>query len=403
MPEAEDQRETNAAGRFDLVVRGGEVFDPDRRVFARADVAVRGGRVVGIAPSLPSGQAAREVDASGKVVCPGLIDSHVHVYPLGHLVGVDPDELASRSGVTAFVDAGSTGALGFIGFRHYVLEPARSHVYALLNVSAIGLAFEGVRGLEVQEHDDLRLLHLTSAVEIVDRNRDRIVGIKVRMYNGLTSLAPVAAGRELADEVGLPLVVHAVQPPPSFRDILPYLRAGDVVTHVFHPGPSAVVRTDGTIRDDYREAKARGVHIDSGSARLFTSFPVIKAALAAGFAPDSISTDLTTVTVDQLTIDLPNTLSKFLALGLSLPEVLYKATLGAAYLLPPEAGRGRLAVGGPADMAVLEVEGGSFQYRDFFGNEVATDKRLVCRATILGGEVLARREHTALPYTFIRR
>ncbi|MDA8217438.1 MAG: amidohydrolase/deacetylase family metallohydrolase [Dehalococcoidales bacterium] len=392
-----------SAGGYDLVIKGGRVFDSANRTFSRQDVAVRDGKIARMAPTIEPTGAKQVVDASGRIVTPGLIDSHMHGYPLGNLTGLDVDPLSSRSGVTTFVDAGTTGVMNFLAFRKYVIDKARSNLFAMLNVSAIGQAMEGMAGLKIDEYDDLRVLHIASAVEQIEGNRDIVVGIKVRMYQGLTSLMPLAAGRELAQEVGLPMAVHVESPPPTFRDILPYLRPGDIITHVYHPAPGAVVDRNGRLKPEYKEAKERGVVIDSGSARLYNCFPIVRAALEQGFAPDTISTDLTTVTVNNLTIDLPNTLSKFLALGLSLEDTLTAVTATAARMLPKDRGIGQLGEGLSADIAVFELEEGEFRYNDFYGNVLTGQRRFVTRATIKDGVVLTPTPTEPLPWSFIRR
>ncbi len=379
-----------------LVVRGGDLYDATANRFVRADVAVGGGKVLRIAPALPAVPGVRTIDASGLIVTPGLVDCHVHAFPWGHIIGLDVDPVSSRTGVTTFVEGGSTGSLHFLAFRKFVAERARSNLFALLNVSAMGEMMDGIRGLDLMDHDDLRTLHLPSAVETVERNRDLIVGIKVRAYTGLQSLLPLAAARELADEVGLPLVVHLAPPPPAFRDVLAYLRPGDFVTHIYHPGPGAVVDRQGRLRPEYLEARERGVLIDTGTARFHTSLPVARAAIAQGFLPHTISTDLTANNARHITIDLPTTMSKFLALGLSLADVLERTTAAPARLLLPGRGVGQLVEGGPADLAVFALEEGDFTYEDYFGNRLEAKQRLVNRVTIKDGEVLVP-EPSSLP------
>ncbi|MHB1134137.1 MAG: amidohydrolase family protein [Chloroflexota bacterium] len=398
-----DANSTASASPFDLLVRGGRVFEPEKRASALLDVGIAGGKVAALAPDLAAPAGCRVLDAGGRLVTPGLVDAHAHAFPLVQLIGLDVDPVSSRSGVTTFVDAGTTGALHFLAFRHYVIDRARSNIFALLNVSAVGQTLDGIRGLEVFENDDPRFLHLPAAIELVEGNRDVIVGIKVRLYHGLASLAPLAAARDLADEVGLPLEVHTVSPPPSFRDILPYLRPGDIATHVYHPGPQTMVDGRGQVRPEWVEARARGILFDTGSARIFTHFPTIRAAIEQGYGPDFITTDLTTPGVEQQTISLPHTLNKFVALGVPFEEALYKVTAGAARLLPPDCGLGRLAVGLPADLAVFDLEEGEFTYDDFFGNSVVARQRLVPVATIKDGEVLTPQPHVPLPWRFIRR
>ncbi len=386
-----------------LLIRGGRVFDPADETFSRQDIAVANGRIARIAPHLEAGAGEREIDARRLLVTPGLVDGHVHAFRWGQLIGLDVDPLSSRSGVTTFVDGGSSGSLNFMALRTYVIEQVRSNLYALLNVSAIGQVVDGIAGLEVGEYDDLRFLHLGSAAEVVERNRDRIVGIKVRMYTGLSTLAPMAAGRELADAVGLPLVVHVAKAPPSFSEILPHLRARDVVTHLYHPGPGAIVDRHGRVRPEYTEARARGVLFDTGTARFHTHFPTARAAMDQGFTPDTISTDLTLNNYNHITIDMPTTLSKFMALGLSLERALRMSTEAPARMLLPDRGHGRLSVGQAADLALFEVESGPFTYEDYFGNALTAEKRLVCRGTIKDGVLLTPQEQEPMPLSFMRK
>jgi len=387
----------------DLMIRGGRVFDPAQRALGQQDIAIAKGRIVRIGDLADVVEASRVLDAAGMIVTPGLIDLHVHAFPLGQLIGVDVDPLSSRSGVTTFIDAGSTGALNFLAFRRYVVERARSNLFALLNVSAIGCCLHGLKGVEMWEGEIPALISLPAAIELIEGNRDIIIGVKVRLNTGLPTLAPLAAARELADTVSLPLVVHAVSPPPSFRDVLPYLRPGDVVTHIYHSGPGAIVNRSGRLCPEYQEARARGVLMDTGSAWMFTDFAVARVAIQQGFVPDTISSDLTTLTLDRLTVDLPTTLSKFMALGLGLEDVLVKATAAPARFLPAGRGFGQLKEGAPADLAILALEEGEFEYRDKFGHQAGARKRLVSFTTVKDGQILEPSPNEVLPWKFLWR
>ena len=280
------------AGPASLVVRGGQVFDPAAGRFNRLDILVADGKVARLAPTVEVHAGCQVVDASGLLVTPGLVDCHVHAFRWGHLISLDVDPVSSQSGVTTFVDGGSAGSLQFMAFRRFVIDRVRSNLYALLNVSALGETVDGLKGVDAWENDDLRFLHLDSAVETVEKNQDLVVGIKVRIHTGLASLLPMAAARALADAVGLPLVVHTMKAPPLFSDLLPYLKTGDVVTHMYHPGPGCLVDGLGRIAPEYAEARRRGVLFDPGTARFHTCHPVARAAIAEGFLPDTISTDL---------------------------------------------------------------------------------------------------------------
>jgi dihydroorotase len=386
-----------------LLVRDGLVFDSASGQFNRLDILVADGKVALMAPSVEAPPGVEVVDASGLLVTPGLVDCHVHAFRWGHLISLDVDPISSQSGVTTFVDGGSAGSLHFMAFRRFVVNRVRSNLYALLNVSAVGQTVDGLKGVDAWENDDLRFLHLDSAVETVEKNRDRIVGIKVRIHTGLEPVLPMAAARALADAVSLPLVVHTMKAPPGFRDLLPYLKAGDVVTHMYHPGPGCLVDRDGKIAPEYREARQRGVLFDTGTARFHTCHPVARAAIAEGFLPDTISTDLCLTNYQHITIDMPTTLTKFMALGLSLEQVLRRATIEPAKSLPSERGHGRLAEGLVADIGLFAVETGSFTYHDFFGNPLQADRRLICRGTIKDGRLLTPEQHEPMPFSFMRR
>jgi len=392
-----------AAGSASLVVRGGKVFDPVAGRFNRLDILALEGKVARMAPTVEAPEDSQVVDASGLLVTPGLVDCHVHAFRWGHLISLDVDPVSSQSGVTTFVDGGSAGSLQFMAFRRFVIDHVRSNLYALLNVSALGETVDGLKGVDAWENDDLRFLHLDSAVETVEKNRDLIVGIKVRIHTGLASLLPMAAGRALADAVGLPLVVHTMKAPPLFSDLLPYLKAGDVVTHMYHPGPGCLVDGHGRIAPEYLEARKRGVLFDTGTARFHTCHPVARAAIAEGFLPDTISTDLCLTNYQHITIDMPTTLTKFMALGLSLEQVLQRATIEPAKSLPPEHGHGRLAEGLAADIGLFAIEAGEFTYHDFFGNPLQAGRRLICRGTVKDGRLLTPEEQEPMPFDFMRR
>lgn len=392
-----------SAGSVSLVVQGGQVFDPTAGRFNRLDILAVDGKVVRMAPRVDAPEGATVVDASELLVTPGLVDCHVHAFRWGHLISLDVDPVSSQSGVTTFVDAGSAGSLQFMAFRRFVIEHVRSNLYALLNVSALGETVDGLKGVDAWENEDLRFLHLDSAVETVEKNRDLIVGIKVRIHTGLESLLPMAAARALADAVALPLVVHTMKAPPLFSDLLPYLRAGDVVTHMYHPGPGCLVDQNGKIAPEYLEARKRGVLFDTGTARFHTCHPVARAAIAEGFLPDTISTDLCLTNYQHITIDMPTTLTKFMALGLSPEQVLQRATIEPAKSLPAERGHGRLAEGLAADIGLFVIETGKFAYHDFFGNPLQAARRLVCRGTIKDGRVLTPEEQEPMPFAFMRR
>jgi dihydroorotase len=223
------------------------------------------------------------------------------------------------------------------------------------------------------------------------------------MYTGLTSALPMAMGRELADTVQLPLVVHLAPPPIPFGDILPYLRAGDSITHVYHGGPGTMLDAAGRVRHEFLEARSRGVLIDTGTSKFHTCFAVVRGAYAQGFFPDIISTDLTPSTAAHMTIDLPTCISKFSGLGMELEDALAAATTGPAKLLPTGKGYGQLQVGMPADLAIFELEQGQTQYDDFFGDKIVAKQRLRHILTMKDGIALTAQPSPAMDYKYLRR
>jgi dihydroorotase len=371
-----------------LLVKNGLLFDGERRRFRKGDVLLAEGRIARIGEALESPAAGQVLDVAGRLVCPGLVDLHLHCYFRGQVLGVDADALAPAAGTTTFVDAGSCGALTFLGFREYVIRPALSRILAFLNISAIGLQSVGIDRNEVGENDDERLLHVAAAAEMIDKNRDLLVGVKVRMYTGLRSLAPLIRAREVADLTRLPLMVHIASGMPPFREMLPLLRPGDIITHIYHGGSDALLDERGRVRKEFAEARARGVLFDVGLDRVHTDFEVARRAIAQGFDPDFLSTDLTTSN-RHITADMPTTISKFVGLGLTLEDALARSTLAPAAALGRSDDFGALREGLAADVAIFEPCEGDHAFRDTYGHTITTRSRIVPWRTIRGGVPLS--------------
>jgi len=214
---------------YDLLIAGGRVIDPAQKISAERDVAIAGGRIARVAANIPPGQARQVYDATGKLVTPGLIDLHTHVYRSGITLNVDPDIVGFQSGVTTVLDCGSTGAGSFAGFRRYVIEGSATRIYALLNISTIGLIVTN------EIYLDPRMIDARAAIRTIGANRDRILGVKVRV-NGKHSdlshdLEVMKTAREVADATGLPIMMHwSVEP-----DLLAMLKRGDILAHPFNP------------------------------------------------------------------------------------------------------------------------------------------------------------------------
>jgi dihydroorotase len=371
-----------------ICVKGGAVFFSERKTIQRKDILIRDGRIQRISDEIKPNSDVKVVDATNRLVTPGLIDFHMHAFRYGHLLSVDTEELSPRSGTTTFVDGGSSGSLNFLAFREYVIKPSKSNIVAFLNISAVGQGTDGIQGFHFYENDDERLLHIPSATEVIEKNRDLVVGIKARAYTGLQNLKPLEKARELADMVNLPIMVHIAPPPPTFKQVLPYLKKGDVVTHTYHGGGETILDDKGKVRPEYWEAKERGIEFDVGLDRFHGAFQVMRPALDQGFLPDYISTDLAMPNLHHVTFDLPTTISKFVTLGLSLEEALSKCTNAPAVKMGREEEIGRLQEGGLADVAIFDVVEDDHVFEDYFGDKLKAKERILPVMTIRKGEIL---------------
>jgi dihydroorotase len=375
----------STSGRYDLVITGGEVVDPGAGLGGKLDVAIAGGKIAAVAAGIDPGSAER-VDAAGQYVTPGLVDLHTHVYWGATYWGIEPDPVAARSGVTTWLDVGSSGAYSFPGFREYIVKPSKSRVYALLNLSAIGLI------APTYEFANLDYCDVDLAATIVEDNRDVIVGIKARIDKATTrgvGIRPLEIARVLADRVGLPLMVHIGQGPPTIDEVIPHLRPGDILTHCFTGHDMRIVGDDGLILPKMKELHDRGLILDIGHGAGSFSFKTARKMLDQGIPPDVISTDIHQLAIQGPMFDMPTTLSKFLTLGMSLPDVVECATSRpAAAMRKPELGS--LKPGSAADVALFRIEEGDFTFQDIFMNELKGTQRLVNTLTLVDGEKLPR-------------
>ncbi len=371
----------------DLILKGGRVIDPASGRDGVADVAFAGGRVAAIGADL--GPAKEVRDVAGRIVAPGLIDLHTHVYWGGTSLGIDPDEYCRASAATTQVDAGSAGPGNFVGFRKHVIEPAAARILAYLHVSHAGI-FGFSNRVMVGESEDIRLMDPWTAAEVADANRDVVVGIKVRLgrhASGSQGMNPFRYALDVAERTKLPLMVHIDEPPPPYAELVSALRPGDVLTHCFRPFPNSPLGPDGRPRPEVIAARERGVLFDIGHGKGSFAFETARGMLAAGFPPDVISTDVHALCIHGPAFDMQTTMSKFLAIGMGLEEVIRRSTVEPAKALR-RADLGRLAPGAAGDAAVLSLEAGSFDLTDVVGETVKAKERLFVRGTVLGGRWL---------------
>jgi dihydroorotase len=371
---------------YDLLLAGGRVVDPRQGLDQLADVAFLDGRVAEIGPSIDKGAARETRDVTGKIVCPGLIDLHTHVYWGGTSLSVQPEPVARRSGTTTFVDAGSAGAGTLNGFRKLVIERTEPRILAYLNISFPGIyAFSGP--VMVGECEDLRLLNARECLAVAEKNRDIVVGIKARVGSragGASGLAPLQLAVEVAEEAGLPVMAHIDMPPPTRREVLETLRPGDILTHCFRPFPSSPVRPDGTVRPEMREARERGIIFDIGHGYGGFCFRAARAMLDAGIMPDVISSDIHVLCIDGPAYDVLAVMSKFMALGMSLNDVIRAATENPAAAMR-RADLGTLEPGSAGDATVLELRDGRFAHKDVLGEVIMAENHLFNVGMVISG------------------
>ena len=371
---------------FDLILRGGRLIDPSQKLDAVTDIAFAGGKVAAIGQVLKGTPHTDIRDVSGYIVTPGLIDLHTHVYWGGTSLGIDAEAFCRNSGVTTAVDTGSAGPGNFAGFRKHVIERSEVRILAYLHVSHAGI-FGFSNRVMVGESEELRLMDPIGAVEVVEANRDLIVGIKVRVgrnSSGTSGIVPLDIALEVAEEVGLPLMAHIDHPPPSYEEVVARLRPGDVLTHAFRPFPNTPATAQGTVKKVVTEARERGVLFDIGHGKGSFAFKTARAMLANGFYPDTISSDIHALCIDGPVFDQVTTLSKFLCMGMPLPDVIAASTLNAAMALRrPELGG--LKTGSVGDATVISVRQGSFDYVDVVGEHLSGDRKIVCEGVVIGG------------------
>lgn len=376
-------------GGFDLLVKGGRVVDPSQRISAPRDIGIRDGKVAAVAENLSEVQARQVLDARGKIVTPGLIDVHVHVYDGVAPLGIPADPNCIAKGVTTVVDAGSSGAHTFPGFRRNVVNVVDTRVFALLNISVVG---QSTYSEDSPYGELLNLVYANPklAIRTIERNRDVIVGVKVRLSRpiaGEHDLQALKLAKEAAAAVGLPLMVHIGDTHTPVPVILSEMSKGDVVTHSFRGSNGGILDDNGMVLKEVRSAVARGVHLDVGHGAGSFSFDTAEKALKQGVVPGTISSDVHQFNVNGPVFDLATTLSKFLHLGLTLDEVVQRASTNPANLFGFPNGLGTLKVGATADVALFSLVDGDFRFEDSLKQSRVGHQKLVPVATVKAGRI----------------
>ena len=377
-----------AQPEYDLLLKGGHVLDPKHRLSAVLDVGVARGKVAAVAESIPPARARRVVDVKGLYVTPGLVDIHVHVFAgtMGPeytgVLGVRPDGMTFRSGVTTVVDAGSAGWRNFAEFKSQIIDTSRTRVLAMINIVGRGMA-----GRRTAEQDTSDMDAERTAQEAL-RHAGLIVGIKTAHYAGPDWIAvdrAIAAGAK----ANLPIMVDFgdFRPERPYQDlVLKKLRPGDIYTHTYL-GAVPMLDDQGRVLPYLFEARKRGVIFDVGHGGGSFLFRQAVPAIRQGFVPDSISTDLHVNSMNAGMKDMANVMSKMLNLGLSLEEVILRSTWNPAREIHQEE-LGHLSVGSEADLAIFRLENGDFGFVDTSGRRLKGSQKLTAEMTLRRGRVV---------------
>lgn len=353
---------------YDLVIQGGRVIDPSANLDVIADLAISAGRVAAISQNIDPG-GAQSINASGLLVVPGLIDVHVHA----RFAELPPAQFLA-SGVTTIVDGGSRGATN-VSQLVDIARAAPNRLRILLNVATLGIS-PGGRG---EFLDSIDPADVGAGQQAIERYRDWIIGVKARLSRTVADdrdQEVLLRAIQIVEPFDLPVMIHIGDTVSALPELLALLRPGDIVTHMYAPTPNGILDSNGRLFPEVIAARERGVLFDFGNGTSgHWSWQVAEQAIQQGFVPDTISSDLIVSSLTTQVFDLPNVLSKFLLLGMSLPEVLRCSTTNAATTFREFKGLGSLVPGSVADITLLELREGQFEFTDNYqGSRVGSNK-----------------------------
>ncbi|HEY4290298.1 MAG TPA: amidohydrolase/deacetylase family metallohydrolase [Puia sp.] len=374
--------------KYDLLIRNGHVIDPKNKIDTKMDVAIKDGKIAKVAVGLSPEQAVKVIDAEGLIVSPGLIDIHTHVFVGGKpetfadgFLSVSPDDFTLKAGVTTVVDAGTSGWRNFPVFKEHVIDKSKTRVLAFLNIAGNGMS-----GSPTEEDVSDMDAYMTSLV--IKKYPDIIVGVKIGHYEG-ADWAPFDRAIDAAARSNTPLFVECHLPQYSLEDQLKKMRPGDIITHSFEKIDERmpVVDENGKLRSFVKDAQKRGVLFDLGHGGAGFWFSVAQPAMKDGLAPNTFGSDLHRFSMNAGMKDMLNIMSKYMAMGLSLEEVIQRASWNAASSIHKD-NLGNLSEGNVADIAVLRVRDGHFGFIDAGGNVITGSKKLEAELTLRNGKVV---------------
>jgi dihydroorotase len=379
-----------AAPIYDLVIKGGEVIDPSQNLRGRRDVAIRYARLAALEPDIPDEQATYVLAADGKLVLPGLVDMHVHVFPEASALGLPADELVPLTATTTCVSAGDAGGNNFSGFKHWVIAQSRTRIFAFVHISNVGLA-----GFPVGEMLNIDYADVALAAKTVAENREVCIGLKVRESanvvggNGLEPLRRAIQAAEMAG-TGARVMCHIGGAPGQLSDLLDLLRPGDILTHTYSGAGNNVVQ-DGKVLPAALAAKRRGVLFDVGHGGGSFDYTVAEPAIDQGLTPDTLGSDIHAVSANTPGMPfMPWLMSKFLNMGFSLEDVIRLSTVNPAQVIDRVEKLGTLQIGAPGDVSILELVEEPVTFVDTKENERKGDRYLKPVTAMVAGVPFGR-------------
>ena len=373
----------NSSQSIDLLIQDGTVIDPSQNLHAPLDVAVKDGKILEVSRNIAKERAVKVVSAKDRIVTPGFIDVHAHVFE-GVSFGINADHYCLARGVTTVVDAGSAGYSTIVNFHKFIADPSTTRVRALVNIGVVGTA------MLQASYFNLDWLNPQLTAKAATDNKPVVVGIKIHMGRTITGAADMECLKralEAAEIAGLPLMAHIEDSYSPLPDILNKLRKGDVYTHSLNNRPHHILDANGKLIPEALEARARGVLFDTAQGSTHLNFDVLDKCLQQNFPPDTISTDLTSGSVDRKIFDLPTMVSKFMAVGIDTDKAIAMVTSNSARMFDYGAQIGTLRTGSEADIGIFELHDGQFEFEDSDGGKRTGRQKLVSKSVVRHGQI----------------